>query len=223
VNPPFPDHRQRDQNQTPPSILPDASGGHEPSGTNPLRTSSAVLIPAFDRGSELKAGSLHVRFEEACTAWLTRSPSQETRAAYTRELKQFLDFVGIAADHLEQLTTVRPNQVAAWRDHLRERGLSNVAIVRLSSRTSRPTGIPAMGTTILGSGYALAFHAWGTIPGLVALVAIVAGALGAILGLLDGASRGAVGKRVTLADALPRALTRGRISRGSSRAREHAD
>jgi integrase/recombinase XerD len=109
---------------------PEVSERQEASGNASPRTSTAVLIPAFDRESELTGGSLHCRFVEACTAWLARSPSQETRGAYSRELKQFLDFVGIASDHLEQLTTVRPNQVAAWRDHLRERGLSNVAIVR---------------------------------------------------------------------------------------------
>jgi hypothetical protein len=96
VNSPLPDHRLPDQNQSPPSMEPDASEGLEPSGNNSQRTSSAVLIPAFDRGSELTAGSLHARFAEACSAWLARSPSQETRAAYTRELKQFLDFVGIS-------------------------------------------------------------------------------------------------------------------------------
>jgi integrase/recombinase XerD len=130
VNSPLPDHRQPDQNQSPASTPPDESERQEASAHNSLRTSSAVLIPAFDRGGDLTHRTFHARFTEACAAWLTRSASHETRAAYIRELKQFLDFVGIASDHLEQLTTVRPNQVAAWRDHLRERGLSNVAIVR---------------------------------------------------------------------------------------------
>src|SRR5438132_763529 len=92
--------------------------------------STAALIPAFDGPGSLTTADVRVRFTEACTAWLTRSSSTETRAAYTRELRQFLNFVGIPPDHLEQLVTVRPHQVAAWRDHLRERGLSNVAIVR---------------------------------------------------------------------------------------------
>lgn len=92
--------------------------------------STATLIPAFDGPGSLTAVDVRARFTEACTAWLTRSSSTETRAAYARELRQFLDFVGISPDHPEQLVTVRPHQVAAWRDQLREDGLSNVAIVR---------------------------------------------------------------------------------------------
>lgn len=89
-----------------------------------------MLVPAFDGRGELTPATLHVRFAEACAAWLARSSSSETRSAYSRELRQFLDFVGIADDHLDHLATIRPHQVAAWRDHLRERGLSNAAIVR---------------------------------------------------------------------------------------------
>jgi integrase/recombinase XerD len=52
------------------------------------------------------------------------------RVAYARELKQFLAYVGIPPDAMERLTEIRPPHVAAWRNHLRERGLSNAAIVR---------------------------------------------------------------------------------------------
>lgn len=88
------------------------------------------LIPAFETGTALTASDFRGRFAEACTAWLTKSPSLETRSAYFRELNQFLTFVGIAPDAVEQLATIRPPRVSAWRDALRERGLSNVAIVR---------------------------------------------------------------------------------------------
>lgn len=54
----------------------------------------------------------------------------ETRAAYDRELRQFLAFVGIPLDSLSQLGAVRPHHVSAWRDHLHEWGLSNAAIMR---------------------------------------------------------------------------------------------
>lgn len=70
------------------------------------------------------------RFTDASAAWLSKSASIDTRAAYARELQQFLRFVGIGRDHLEHLTTVRPHQVSGWRDYLRERGLSNAAIMR---------------------------------------------------------------------------------------------
>jgi integrase/recombinase XerD len=92
--------------------------------------SSERLIPAFDRGRTLTEADIRGRFTEACSAWLAKSPSLETRSAYSRELKQFLDFVGLPVDAPELLATIRPTHVAAWRDHLRERGLSNAAIVR---------------------------------------------------------------------------------------------
>jgi len=115
--------------------IPSSNVGEEPEQQEGLNYNSAVastaaLIPVFDGPGSLTAGDTRVRFTEACTAWLTRSTSMETRTAYTRELRQFLDFVDIAPDHLEELVTVRPHQVAAWRDHLREDGISNVAIVR---------------------------------------------------------------------------------------------
>lgn len=106
------------------------AAGQTSSGHSLSPASTVTLIPAFERSENLTAVDVRVRFTEACSAWLTRSSSVETRTAYTRELRQFLDYVGIAPDHLEKLVTVRPHQVAAWRDHLRERGLSNVAIVR---------------------------------------------------------------------------------------------
>src|SRR5262249_47779869 len=92
--------------------------------------SIAPLIPAFERGGKLTEMAVRGRLAEACTAWLTRFPSLETRSAYSRELAQFLRFVGIALDSLDQLAAIRPHQVAAWRDSLRARGLSNAAIVR---------------------------------------------------------------------------------------------
>jgi hypothetical protein len=61
--------------------------------------------------------------------WLTRSSSTETRAAYTREFRQFLHFVGIVPGSLEQLIIIRPHQITPWRVQLREDWLSNVAIL----------------------------------------------------------------------------------------------
>jgi integrase/recombinase XerD len=89
-----------------------------------------ALIPAFEGVAELTTADARGRFAEACAAWLARSASAETRAAYARELEQFLRFAGIPADRLEYLAAIRPHQVAAWRDHLRGRGLANTTIVR---------------------------------------------------------------------------------------------
>ena len=92
--------------------------------------SNGEVIPAFARPGELTDSSLRVRLTEARDAWLTRSPSLQTRDCYARDLQQFLAFVGASSEQLETLVTIRPVQVAAWRDQLRERGLANVSILR---------------------------------------------------------------------------------------------
>jgi integrase/recombinase XerD len=92
--------------------------------------SSQAVIPAFSSARELTAQSFRGRFVEARDAWLSRSPSINTRENYSRDLIQFMAFVGIGANHLEQLAAVRPHQVAAWRDMLRQRGLTNSSIRR---------------------------------------------------------------------------------------------
>lgn len=95
-----------------------------------MAASSPAIIPAFASARELTAQSFHGRFVEARDAWLSRSPSINTRENYARDLTQFLTFVGLDGRHLEQLAAVRPHQVAAWRDLLRERGLTNSSIRR---------------------------------------------------------------------------------------------
>lgn len=67
---------------------------------------------------------------EACRAWLARSPSHDTRQNYTRDLRQFLAFLGVSPRRLEALVDVRPLHIAAWRDHLAEQGLTNSSIRR---------------------------------------------------------------------------------------------
>ena len=59
-----------------------------------------------------------------------RSASQETRAGYSRDLGQFLRFVGAAAEGWDELARVRPSHVASWRDNLLGRGQSNAAVSR---------------------------------------------------------------------------------------------
>src|SRR5437899_545881 len=80
--------------------------------------------------SRLTEVDLRARFTEACHAWLAKSPSKDTRSNYARDVKQFLTFIGADPSHLEVLAAVRPAQVAAWRDQLREQGLTNSSIVR---------------------------------------------------------------------------------------------
>ena len=89
-----------------------------------------VLIPAFESALAPASHDARARFAEACAAWLSRSASLETRAAYARELGEFLRFAGIPPSHLEKLAAIRPHEVAAWRDGLRARGLANTTVVR---------------------------------------------------------------------------------------------
>lgn len=99
-------------------------GNHRP------ETSSAALIPAFDATQLAARPELHQRMTEACAAWLARSPSQNTRINYAKDLEQFFAFLGLDPSLPEALTTVRPHHVAAWRDHLREKALTNSSIRR---------------------------------------------------------------------------------------------
>lgn len=97
-----------------------------------------LLIPArptapldsSDRPIPPEILNLRQQIAEACKSWLSRSPSSKTRSNYDRDLRQFLAFAGVLADRPEALAGVRPHQVAAWRDHLREAGLTNSSIRR---------------------------------------------------------------------------------------------
>lgn len=98
---------------------------HEPSAS-----SSAGLIPAFERTTPLPSRDARRRLAEACQAWLARSSSPSTRQNYACDLRQFLRFVNVHPSRLELLMNVRPAQVAAWRDALRRQGLANSSIRR---------------------------------------------------------------------------------------------
>jgi integrase/recombinase XerD len=92
-------------------------------------SSSRAIIPAFDSPRKEEAGSFVGRVREACQAWLTRSPSADTRSNYARDVAQFLRFLG-HANRPEALLDVRPHHVAAWRDQLRADGLVNSSVAR---------------------------------------------------------------------------------------------
>lgn len=67
---------------------------------------------------------------EACRAWLARTPSIDTRTNYARDLQQFLAYLRVPPNRPDALASVRPHHVSAWRDHLRENGLTNSSIRR---------------------------------------------------------------------------------------------
>jgi integrase/recombinase XerD len=59
-----------------------------------------------------------------------KSPSADTRSNYERDVRQFLIHAGIPADRPDLIAGIRPRQVAAWRDELAAKGLSNSSIRR---------------------------------------------------------------------------------------------
>ena len=94
------------------------------------RTRLADRAPAFQKREPTDLPDLRRQLGEAYQAWLTRSPSAETRDGYSRDLFQFLDFAGVPTDEWEKLAQIRPGMVSAWRDHLLALGLTNTAIGR---------------------------------------------------------------------------------------------
>jgi site-specific recombinase XerD len=88
---------------------------------------AAEPIPAF---TGQVPGSLREAIRLAVDAWLLRTPSPHTRKAYERDLGQFLEHAGIAADAYEQLAQVRPEHVSQWRDRLAEAGQTASTIRR---------------------------------------------------------------------------------------------
>jgi integrase/recombinase XerD len=88
------------------------------------------LIPAFDRTTDLLPDQRRRLMNQAVRTWLRKTPSRHTRVNYARDLQQFLAFEGIGATGLHELARVHPEQVATWRDALRERGHTNATIRR---------------------------------------------------------------------------------------------
>ncbi len=77
-----------------------------------------------------EALSLRDQVDEACQAWLMKSPSAATRDNYQRDLQQFKAFARIPAGEPELLVRVKPAHVSAWRDQLSKRGLTASSIRR---------------------------------------------------------------------------------------------
>jgi len=85
-------------------------------------TFKSGLPPVF--GGELPTEITRVRplIENAKQAWLKRTESLRTRVAYSTDLDQFLEFIGVNPTHVEQLTRIVPDDVTSWRDHLLQFG-----------------------------------------------------------------------------------------------------
>lgn len=89
-----------------------------------------TLPPAFAGAHEMSATELRDSLAQAVQAWLLRTPSLQTRENYDRDLRQFLRFCRIEHGQVEQLTLVRPEHVAAWREELQRAGLTNSTVRR---------------------------------------------------------------------------------------------
>jgi integrase/recombinase XerD len=90
----------------------------------------AQTLPAIKDSFEASLPNVAEQMREAFRAWLAKSPSRDTRSNYDRDVRQFLIFAGHEPKRLEELATIRPHQVAAWRDHLNAIGLTNSSIRR---------------------------------------------------------------------------------------------
>jgi integrase/recombinase XerD len=123
-------HLSHGQSSPDSSMSPVILGAEVSNDDNSVLPSTLAVIPAFAGRDELTSFDLRGGMRDAIHAWLFRSPSMQTRDCYTRDLKTFLAYAGIPQECPEQLATVRPATVAAYRDHLREKGLGNAAIVR---------------------------------------------------------------------------------------------
>src|SRR5579885_2279790 len=87
-------------------------------------------LPAVNTSEVNAIADLRQQFRQAYQGWLTRSPSPDTCSNYDRDLRQFMAFAGLPADALEALAGVRPEHVAAWRDHLLAAGLASHSVRR---------------------------------------------------------------------------------------------
>src|SRR5271154_6035321 len=82
--------------------------------------SNTELVPVL-QALPIPEPGLRELFAEAHRSWLMKSPSHDTRRNYSCDVGQFIQFVGSPPDHLETLASVRPLDVAAWRDDLQQR------------------------------------------------------------------------------------------------------
>ncbi|WP_010034155.1 tyrosine-type recombinase/integrase [Gemmata obscuriglobus] len=97
-----------------------------------FRVLSVTHLPTLNTPDQRlpSVNDLRSQLAEAVSAWLTRSPSVETRSGYARDLNQFMAHAGIAVRAWDELPHVRPGHIAAWRDQLLAAGLTNAAISR---------------------------------------------------------------------------------------------
>src|SRR5579875_1313170 len=87
-------------------------------------------LPAINDSRPDAVPTIGEQIAKACRSWLLKSPSADTRSNYERDVRQFLEFVGIGPDQPEKLAGVRPEHISGWRDHLLAEGLTNSSVRR---------------------------------------------------------------------------------------------
>lgn len=87
-----------------------------------LIVSTSNLPPAFGGQIPTELSALRSVIDQAKNAWLSRTESLKTRRAYSRDLEQFLEFLGFNPTDLEHMTRIVPEDVTRWRDHLLNQG-----------------------------------------------------------------------------------------------------
>jgi integrase/recombinase XerD len=98
--------------------------------THSVTTIPTQTLPAVNHSPSESFTDIATPMREAYTSWLAKSPSRDTRSNYDRDVRQFIVFAGHDPERYGELATIRPHQVAAWRDHLKDRGLTNASIRR---------------------------------------------------------------------------------------------
>jgi integrase/recombinase XerD len=96
----------------------------------PLMSHSATSPGLFHEMPIPTFPNARAQMVKACQSWLHKSMSRETRSNYKRDLEQFMKFSGLSPDEKEWLVFVKPEQVAAWRDHLMAARLANSSVSR---------------------------------------------------------------------------------------------
>ena len=125
----LPDHHRRDDATSDDGeSLENRSGRRKDESSS--RADSGIVPPAFGGERPATQVALRTQITRAAADWLARTPSVHTRDAYQRDLRQFLSFTGFGIDQLEALATVRPGDVAAWRDSLLAAGQTNSSVRR---------------------------------------------------------------------------------------------
>jgi integrase/recombinase XerD len=93
-----------------------------------LPESAATQISG--RNHDAAINQLARQINEACQAWLMKSPSKDTRDNYARDVGQFLRFCGASESDWPTIASTRPTDVSMWRDSLMASGLTNSSVRR---------------------------------------------------------------------------------------------